>query len=257
MLNLPTAWEFLLLSRRDSLIQPSGLRSVRLSIGAALSDGLTGRKCSDDRVDPHKLLPLQEGWYDFPLLLYTSQAVVLWQRCHVLHPWRFVSVSCFLSGFGVFKPRTAQPLCCRLRNSNHLCTSFILQLPRFPWKCTCIGVLIAQPSVFLAYFFSSMKNPYHTAEDFFFFLNFIACGESMLCSSSCSQPLTSSKTTSKIIYVHCFQPPVYHKANNHSHVWSTLSFVLVCDLLFGVKIEVGMKSPYDQVGGHGCLSLFN
>ena len=61
MLNLPTAWEFLLLSRRDSLIQPSGLRSVRLSIGAALSDGLTGRKCSDDRVDPHKLLPLQEG----------------------------------------------------------------------------------------------------------------------------------------------------------------------------------------------------
>lgn len=61
MVNLPTDWEFLLLSRRDSLIQPSGLRSVKLNIGAVLSDGLTGRKCSDDRVDPHKLLSLQEG----------------------------------------------------------------------------------------------------------------------------------------------------------------------------------------------------
>lgn len=33
----------------------------KLNIGAVLSDGLTGGKCTDDRVDPYKLLSFLQG----------------------------------------------------------------------------------------------------------------------------------------------------------------------------------------------------
>lgn len=246
MVNLPTHWEFLLLSRRDSLIQPSGLHSVKLNIGAVLSDGLTGRKCSDDRVDPHKLLSLQEGWYDFLLLLYTFQTVVLWQRCHVLHPPVFCPALAFLS----LEPHNH---CCWMQQRHSNQCIFYFTAPKVSMKVRLHRSSLRTTACFSLYFFQHEESiPY--CGGFFKFHSVWRINAVLFLLFPASYQF---KTYFQDYLCTLFPNPVYHKANNRSHVWSTLSFVLVCDLLYGVKIEVRMKSPYDQVGGHGCLSLFN
>lgn len=68
----------------------------KLSIGAVLSDGLTGGKCTDDRIDPYKLLSFQEGRYDFVSAKYFK----LLCCDNTVMPYRFVSIS-VLSSFSV------------------------------------------------------------------------------------------------------------------------------------------------------------
>lgn len=131
-----------------------------------------------------------------------SSATVHISNCCALTTLSCTPPSCFLSCFGVLKPGTTQPLlpyAAETLKSVHL----LFYSSQGFHESALAQAFSSHSRVFFLHIFSSMKNPYHTVEGF---LNFIACGESMLCSSSCSQPLTSSKPTSKIIYVHCFQP---------------------------------------------------